>query len=85
MNRERVDQMFDEIKKILDEEYHITGVSKETNFRKELGLSSFDFLNLICIFEERYGVELDEEKYIHIVTVGELCDYLETLVVKDAT
>ena len=73
MNQERVDQMFDEIKKILDEEYHITG------------LSSFDFLNLICIFEERYGVELDEEKYIHIVTVGELCDYLETLVVKDAT
>ncbi|MCR5012853.1 MAG: acyl carrier protein [Lachnospiraceae bacterium] len=77
--------MFEEIKKILDSEYHITGISRETNFRKELGLSSFDFLNLICIFEEKYGVELDEEKYIHIVTVGELCDYLETLVGNDAT
>ena len=61
--------MFEEIKKILDSEYHITGISRETNFRKELGLSSFDFLNLICIFEEKYGVELDEEKYIHIVNV----------------
>ena len=72
--------MLEEIKKILKDEYQITGVSADTGFKKELGLSSFDFMNLICIVEEKYGIELDEEKYRAMTTVGELCSYLESLV-----
>ena len=72
--------MLEEIKKILKDEYQITEVTEQTGFKKELGLSSFDFMNLICIFEEKYGIELDEEKYRSMTTIGELCGYLESLV-----
>ena len=63
--------MLEEVKKILAEEYRITDVTRDTDFKKELGLNSFDFMNLICIAEE---------KYRNMSTVGELCDYLESLV-----
>ena len=69
--------MFEEIKKILSEEYGITELSMSTNFKKDLGLSSFDFMNLICIVEDRYQAELDEEKYWSLTTIEDLTNYLE--------
>ena len=72
--------MLEDIRKILKEEYQITDISEGTDFKKELGLNSLDFMNLICIVEEKYGIELDEEKYRRMTTVGELCEYLESLV-----
>ena len=48
-----------------------------TNFKKELGLTSFDFVNLICVIEEKYNVELEEERYRRISTIEELVEYLE--------
>ncbi|MBQ8983123.1 MAG: hypothetical protein IJ079_05985 [Lachnospiraceae bacterium] len=72
--------MFEEIKKILSEEYGITELSMSTNFKKDLGLSSFDFMNLICIVEDRYQVELDEEKYRSLTTIEDLTNYLEVLI-----
>ena len=72
--------MFEEIKKILSEEYGITELSMSTNFKKDLGLSSFDFMNLICIVEDRYQVDLDEEKYRSLTTIEDLTNYLEVLI-----
>lgn len=72
--------MFEEIKKILSEEYGITELTMSTNFKKDLGLSSFDFMNLICIVEDRYQVELDEEKYRSLTTIEDLTNYLEVLI-----
>lgn len=72
--------MFEEIKKILSEEYGITELTMSTNFKKDLGLSSFDFMNLICIVEDRYQVELDEETYRSLTTIEDLTNYLELLV-----
>ena len=72
--------MFEEMKKLLSEEYGITELTMSMNFKKDLGLSSFDFMNLICIMEEKYHVELDEEKYRSLTTVEDLVNYLEVLV-----
>ena len=76
--------MLEVIKELLEKEYQLTDVNMDTDFKRDLGLNSFDFLNLICIFEEKYNVELDEEKYRNINTIGELCEYLEALVGTDA-
>ena len=51
----------------------------ESNFKTDFGLTSFDFVSLICVIEEKYGVELDEEKYRSLNTVQELITYLESL------
>ncbi|MBR4580971.1 MAG: hypothetical protein IKO32_07035 [Lachnospiraceae bacterium] len=76
--------MLEVIKQMLEEEYQLTDVNLDTDFKKDLGLNSFDFLNLICLFEEKYNVELDEEKYRNMSTIGELCEYLESLVGSNA-
>lgn len=71
--------MFEEMKKILREKYGIEEVEPNSNLRKDLGLTSFDFANLICIMEERFGIEIDTEKYREIVTAEDFVNYLRTL------
>ena len=39
----------------------------------------FDFVNLICLIEDKYGVELEEKKYRSLNTVQDLITYLESL------
>ncbi|WP_297957843.1 acyl carrier protein [uncultured Ruminococcus sp.] len=74
--------MFEIMKKVLEEEYGITDIAPDMNIRRDLGLSSFDLMNLICIVEERFGIELDEEQYRHLTTVGEMCDMVGALAEK---
>ncbi|MBR5419889.1 MAG: acyl carrier protein [Lachnospiraceae bacterium] len=69
--------MFEEIGKILKEEYGIVDISRDMDVKGGLGLNSFDLMNLICIVEERYHIEIDEEQYRQLVTLGEMCDYVE--------
>lgn len=71
--------MFEEIKKILCEEYGIEHIEPSSDLRKDLGLTSFDFANLICMMEERFSIEIDTEKYREIVTAEDFVNYLRTL------
>lgn len=71
--------MFDEIKKLLSKEYGINDLSPEMNFKTDLGLNSFDLMNLLCIAEEKFGIEIEEEEYRHLNTVGEMSTLLEKL------
>ena len=74
--------MFEKIARILKENYEIETLSPEMNFKTDLGLNSFDLMELTCIAEDEFGIELEEEKYRSLETVGEMCEYLETLVAK---
>lgn len=71
--------MLNDFKKIMEETYEIDNVELDSNFKTDFGLTSFDFVNLICLIEEEYGIELDEKVYRYLNTVGELIEYLETL------
>lgn len=70
--------MFDDLKKIMKDNYDITNIKLNSNFKKDFGLTSFDFINLICIIEEKFGVEIEENKYRSLNTVEELVYYLES-------
>ncbi len=74
--------MFEEIVKILKENYGIEDVKPESNFKKDLGLNSFDLMELAFIAEERFGLEIDESAYRGTETVKDISDYLESLKVK---
>lgn len=74
--------MFDEICKILKENYGIEEVTPETNFKKDLGLNSFDLMELALIAEERFNLEIDESKYRGAETIKDICEYLEAEKVK---
>ena len=74
--------MYEEIVNILKENYGIEDVKPESNFKKDLGLSSFDLMELAFIAEERFGFEIEENVYRGTETVKDICDYLESLKVK---
>ena len=69
--------MLEQIQALLKKNYHIEDISIETNIKTDLGLNSFDFINLIALIEDTFGVELEEEKYHSINTVGDLIEYIE--------
>ena len=71
--------MFDKIKNILSKEYGTNDLSPEMNFKTDLGLNSFDLMHLLCIAEEEFSIEIEEEDYRHLKTVGEMCTLLEKL------
>lgn len=69
--------MFEELKKILKDNYQIEDIELSTNFKKDLDLTSFDFVNLITLIEDKYKIEIEEESYRSLNTVQELIEYLE--------
>ena len=71
--------MLNDFREIMKEIYEIDNVELKSNFKTDFGLTSFDFVNLICLIEDKYGVELEEKKYRSLNTVQALITYLETL------
>ena len=71
--------MLNDFREIMKEIYEIDNVKLKSNFKTDFGLTSFDFVNLICLIEDKYGVELEEKKYRSLNTVQDLITYLETL------
>ena len=71
--------MLNDFREIMKEIYEIDNVELTSNFKTDFGLTSFDFVNLICLIEDKYGVELEEKKYRSLSTVKDLITYLETL------
>ena len=71
--------MLEEFRKILKDYYEITDVELTSNFKKDFDLTSFDFVNLICIIEEQYDIEIEEDQYRSLNTIGELIEYIESI------
>lgn len=69
--------MLDDFRKMMKEYYGIDTVELSSNFKTDFGLTSFDFVNLICQIEEMYDVELEEKEYRSLNTVEDLILYLE--------
>ncbi len=74
--------MFEEIKDLLVEEMSIDEeeIKPEAEFVNDLGFNSLEIADLISLVEEKYDIDLDEEKIREITTVKDFVSYLETLV-----
>lgn len=70
--------MLNEFKEILKTNYDITDVELTSNFKKDFNLTSFDFINLICLIEEKYGILIEEEHYLSLSTVEDLIKHIES-------
>lgn len=71
--------MLNQLEALLKKNYNIDGITAETNIKTDLGLTSFDFINLIALIEDTFNVELEEEEYHSINTVGDLIEYIENI------
>lgn len=60
--------------------YDVTGrsaISYDTDFVKDLGLSSFDVINMVCAFEEYYGTEIPSRDVWQLHKVQDVIDYMK--------
>ena len=52
-------------------------ITKDSEIRKDIGMSSLDIINLAVEIEDAYGVVLQNEDISSITTVGELITFIE--------
>lgn len=52
-------------------------ISRESSFIDDLKADSLDIVELVMEFEEEFGVQVAEDDYDKIRTVGDAIDYIE--------
>ena len=52
-------------------------INESSELVSDLGLNSFEMINLIIAFEERLGIEIDDDELPEFETVGDVVAYLE--------
>lgn len=60
--------------------YEVTGigtVTYDTDFVKDLGLSSFDVINMVCAFEEYYDTEIPNRDIWQLHKVQDVIEYMK--------
>jgi len=74
--------VIDKIKEILAEQLDASAdtITRETDLMNDLGADSLDLVELIMTLEEEYGINATDESVYELKTVGEVVDYIETLV-----
>lgn len=69
--------MLDVIKEIV---YSVTGndnLTLDTDFVKDLGLNSFDIMNIVCAFEERFDISVPTRDVWKLRLVSDVIAYLK--------
>jgi len=74
--------IFEKIRDILAEQLEVEPgtITRETDLMNDLGADSLDLVELIMTLEEEYGVSATDESVYEHRTVGEIADYIESLV-----
>lgn len=54
-------------------------ITEESKLRADIGLNSFDMVNVAVDLENEYGVKVDSKEFGAMKTVGELIKYIESI------
>lgn len=71
--------LIDDVRNIIVEQLHVTPekVTDNAHFVDDLGADSLDIVELVMAFEEKFGLEIPDEDFQSLVTVGKAVEYLE--------
>jgi len=74
--------VFEKMKVVLAEQFEVDpeSITRETDLMNDLGADSLDLVELIMTLEEKYGINATDESIYEQKTVGEISDYIETLI-----
>ena len=68
--------MLTEVIKIIEDTFSpAVEVTGDTAIKNDLQLDSFEIINLICILEETYKIDISEMDVFSLVIVNDICDY----------
>lgn len=70
--------MFEEIKKILVEEFSVEEdkITLDAEFVNDLGINSLELADLVFICEDKFNVTFEEDDLHTFLTVGDVVNYL---------
>lgn len=54
-------------------------ITEDSKLRADIGLNSFDMVNVAVDLENEYGVKVDSKEFGAMKTVGELMKYIESI------
>ena len=71
--------LFDEIKEVVVEQLNVEAseIKEESKFVEDLGADSLDVVELVMALEEKFDIEIPEDKAELIATVGDALKYIE--------
>ena len=52
------------------------GIKIENSFTEDLGAESVQSIELVAMFEEEFGIEMDEDAALSVENVGKAIDYI---------
>ncbi len=76
--------MFEQVKTLLVEELNINeaDITPTAELVEDLGINSLELADLVLLCEEKFEIEIGDEVIHKFITVGDVSDYLETVVNK---
>ena len=54
-------------------------IKNEDNFTADLGAESVQSIELVAMFEEEFGIEMDEDAALAVETVGKAIEFITTV------
>lgn len=72
--------MFEKVKEIIELQLPDSGadITPDTSLINDLGINSLTLVELVCAFEQEFGIEVPEQKIRRFRKVKDISDYLET-------
>lgn len=73
--------VYEKIRKSLAEQFEtdVEKITRDTDVVSDLGADSLDLVELIMILEEEFAVSVVDESVYEYKTVGEIADFIESL------
>ena len=54
-------------------------IQSKSNFTEDLGAESVQSIELVAMFEEEFGIEMDEDAALSVTTVGDAVKFIATV------
>ena len=73
--------VFEKIREALASQFEVDpeSITRDTDVMADLGADSLDLVELIMTLEDEYGVSVTDESVYEHKTVGEIADFIESL------
>jgi len=72
-------EVTDKVRKFLVEEFEVDAckIKADASLKSDIGIDSLDFVDIVVIVEEIFGLEISAVEVEKIGTFGEFCDYIQ--------
>ncbi|MBQ9428205.1 MAG: acyl carrier protein [Clostridia bacterium] len=71
--------MYDKVKELLINELSVNpdDIKPEAELESDLGINSLELADLVFLCEEKFSIQIDDDDYKKLITVGDVVKYLE--------